>query len=438
MKTASCLRDFLKYTSFNILGMLGLSCYILADTFFVTLGTGANGLTALNLAIPAFNVIHGCGLMLGLGGGTLYSIFQSRENPIEANRIFSNGLVLSLLLSAVFFILGLFCTESITILLGADDAAYELCKTYLQVILLFAPAFMLNNLLTGFVRNDGAPQLTMAAMLIGSFANIALDYLFIFPCNMGIFGAAFATGLSPFISMLILSPFFLKKKNRFRFAKEQLFGRTTFRVITTGLPSLITEISSGVVILIFNLIILRLQGNIGVAAYGVVANLSLVVMAIYTGIAQGVQPLISSYHGAGVKKNIKKVLNYTLITLLLLSGLLYAGIFLAAEQITTIFNTERITLLQQIAVEGLRVYFTACLFAGFNIILSVYFTSTEQRLPAQIITILRGIVVIIPATFLLSSVFGMIGIWSAFPVTELIVSMVTAVFFLVNKKRIFG
>lgn len=187
MNNAKCFKEFAKYTSLNVLGMIGLSCYILADTFFVSKGLGANGLTALNLAIPIYSFINGSGLMLGMGGATKYSILKSQDKTRDANRAFTNTVLFTLGLALVFFAIGVFLSGAITRLLGADDIVYQMSKTYLQVILLFAPMFMLNNVLLCFVRNDGAPQLSMLAMIGGSLSNIILDYIFIFPCNMGIF-----------------------------------------------------------------------------------------------------------------------------------------------------------------------------------------------------------------------------------------------------------
>mgnify|MGYP005799533477 FL=1 len=165
MASSGCFRDFVKYSSLNVLGMIGLSCYILADTFFVSKGLGTNGLAALNLAIPIYSFIHGSGLMIGMGGGTAYSIYSSRREHTSANRAFTNAVYLAAALAVVFVLTGVFFSETITDLLGADDDVYDMTKTYLQVILLFAPAFLLNNVLLCFVRNDGAPQLSMAAMM---------------------------------------------------------------------------------------------------------------------------------------------------------------------------------------------------------------------------------------------------------------------------------
>lgn len=426
MNKPNCFFDFARYASLNVLGMLALSCYILADTFFVSLGLGADGLAALNLAIPVYSFIHGSGLMIGMGGGTRYSIQKNIGERAVTDEIFTHAVVLALGFSLVFAAIGLFLTDPLVMLLGADENVYAMTKTYLQVILLFAPAFLMNNVLLCFVRNDGAPQLAMTAMVTGSLSNVVLDYIFIFPCDMGIFGAAFATGLAPIISMLLLSSHIIRRKHQFHLRRCRLHAGLCRGIFSTGFPSLVTEVSSGVVMIIFNMLILDLCQNTGVAAYGIIANLSLVVVAIYTGIAQGIQPLISSYFGGGDALSIKKVLRYALCTMLIISVVIYGCIWLSAPAIVSIFNSGHDAVLQEIAEKGLRLYFPACPFVGFNIILSVYFSSTEQPRPAHIISLLRGFLVIVPLAFLLSALAGMTGIWCTFPCTELIVAAVGA------------
>lgn len=435
MKESSCFREFVKYSSLNVLGMIALSCYILADTFFVSKALGANGLTALNLAIPVYNFINGSGLMIGMGGGTKYAIFKSQGKMKEASHAFTNAAALTALIAACFFLLGLFASAPIARMLGADDTVFEMSRTYLQVLLLFAPMFMTNNLLLSFIRNDGAPQLSMAAMITGSMSNIVLDYVFMFPLGMGIFGAVLATGLAPVISILVQSSYLLTKKNQFHLVRCRLSARLSLGIFSSGLPSLITEVSSGIVIIIFNRIILGLEGNTGVAAYGVIANLSLVVIAVYTGISQGIQPILSSNYGKGIRENVQAILRYAVTTVVILSAGIYLCMFFGAEPITAIFNSEKNQILQVIAEAGLRIYFTGCVFAGLNIILSVYFTSTERPLPAQIISVMRGFIVIIPMSFLLSAVAGLPGVWASFPATEFLVSLVGVGLYAVMRKK---
>lgn len=299
-------------------------------------------------------------------------------------------------------------------------------QTYLKMILLFAPAFILNDILVCFVRNDGNPRLSMLAMLGGSMANILLDYVFIFPLGMGIFGAVLATGLAPLISMAIMSGHWMGKNKGFHLAKTEIQGQTALLILSLGFPSLITEVSSGIVIIVFNVIILGLKGNVGVAAYGVIANLSLVVISIFTGIAQGMQPLISSAYGRGDSARIRGILRYGLAAAVFISLTLYAGICWGAAPITAVFNSENNLKLQEIAEYGLRLYFTGIPAAGLNIILSIFFTSTEQAVPAHIISLLRGLVLIIPIAFFMSGLWGMTGVWLAFPATELVCALTGA------------
>lgn len=435
MENKLYFREFLKYSSLNVLGMIALSCYILADTFFVSKALGADGLAALNLAIPVYSFINGSGLMIGMGGGIKYSIAKSQGAAQRADQTFTNSAVLTAVIAACFFLTGLLASGPLALLLGADGTVYEMTRIYLQVILLFAPMFMTNNLLLCFIRNDGAPQLSMAAMITGSLSNVVLDYVFMFPFGMGIFGAVLATGMAPVISILVLSPYLFRRKNQFHLRKCRISGKLALGIFSSGLPSLITEVSSGIVMIVFNTIILGIAGNIGVAAYGVIANLSLVVMSIYTGISQGIQPLLSSGYGTGNRKKTQSVLRYALVSAVLISVVVYVCVFFGADPIAAVFNSEQNATLQSIAVTGLKIYFTACVFAGFNIILSVYFTSTENALPAHIISILRGFVVIIPMAFLLSAAAELTGVWAAFPATELIVSLIGAgLFFRIGKR----
>lgn len=423
------LKEFIKYTTLNVLGMIGISCYILADTFFISKGLGTNGLAALNLAIPIYSLIHGSGLMLGMGGATRYSITKEQKNSKNSDLIFTNTIYMGILLSVFFLLIGFFFSEQLTKLLQAEGNVFSMTKTYLSVILLFSPAFIYNNIFICFVRNDGNPRLAMFAMLGGSFANIFMDYLFIFPLHMGILGAVLATATAPIISMIILSYHWIKKCHQFHFIQTipQFSNMTTTLFI--GFPSLITEVSSGIVILIFNLILLQISGNVGVAAYGVIANLSLVVISIFTGIAQGIQPIISSAYGKGKKEHLLQTLRYGTITVFFLSVLIYIGMFFFADSITNLFNRDSDVQLQQIAVTGIHFYFIGVLFVGYNIILSSFFASIEKALPAHFISVMRGFLLIIPLAFLLSKWFGIIGVWIAFPITEGLCFIIGKIFY---------
>lgn len=421
-------RVYMKYVSLNIIGMIGLSCYILADTFFIAQGVGSAGLAALNIAIPMYSFIHGAGLMIGMGGATRFTITKSK-------RIFTQAVYYAFILSLIFLIGGLFFSEQLASILGADAFIIENTTTYLKIILCFAPMFILNNVLICFIRNDNNPQLSMTAMLVGSLSNIVLDYIFIFPMGLGMFGAALATGFAPVISILILSTHFIKKKNTFKLQKCKLQFKSIFDISSLGVSALITELSSGIVIIVFNMIILDIAGNIGVAAYGIIANIALVILAIFTGIAQGTQPLISVNHGDKNHVAINKILKYGFITTLSVGILAYLLSILYAENIVSMFNSESNLELAKIAIHGIQIYFTAFLFIGLNILTCAYFSSVDKPRNAFIISMLRGFIIIIPMAFILSSQFGLTGVWMTLTVTELIVLVVSLIMIYQHNQR---
>ncbi|WP_455145296.1 MATE family efflux transporter [Brachyspira pilosicoli] len=427
------LHLFIKYVSLNVLGMIGLSCYILADTFFVARGIGSDGLTALNIAIPIFNFVNGIGLMLGMGSATKYAILKAQNKDSEVNIIFTNSLIYIFIIAILFIILSIFFTSRIAYTLGARESIHAMTNIYIKMILLFSPMFMLNNVLLGFVRNDNHPRLAMIAMLMGSLFNIVFDYIFIFPFNMGIFGAVLATVFSPIVSIFILSILFIKKKNSFFIVKPNISFRKFFEISSLGVSFLITEVSSGFVILAFNIIILNIAGNVGVAAYGITANIALVIIAIFTGMGQGVQPIISINYNN--QDNINKIYKYAVILSTSISFLVYIITYLFANEITLIFNRDNIEELQRISVNGLRIYFTAFIFVGYNIITCVYFSSRDKAKQAFIISILRGFIFIMPSIFILSSVFDMTGVWLSFPTAEILTSIFSLIFFIRNRNK---
>lgn len=418
------LQEFGKYVSQSVLSQLGVSCYILADTYFISKGVGADGLTALNLAIPVFSVMNGCGFMLGIGSGTKYGIMKGTGNEKRGDVLFTSSLCVVTVLAVIFMLIGLLAADPITVLVGANAEVYDMTRTYLQVILLFSPMFMINNLIGAMIRNDGNTSLAMTAMLSGCLFNIVFDYIFVFPMGLGLFGAVLATAVAPIISILILLQHFVKKKNQFRLIRVRPDVRLVASAAGLGVPSLVTEVSSGLVIAVFNLLILGLAGNVGVAAYGVVANISIVVIAIYNGIAQGVQPLLSREYGRSQEKNVHRFLGCAMLLTVMLAMVIYMGIYWNADVIAMIFNSGRNMDLQRIAVEGLKIYFTACPFVGANILLAIYFAATDQAAPAQMISLLRGLIVIVPLAFIMANVAGLTGVWMTFPLTELVVCVV--------------
>ena len=419
-------RTFFRYVSLNVLSMLGLSLYILADTFFIANGVGNDGLVALNIVIPFFNLISGIGMLLGIGGATCFSVaLGSRDTP-RATRAFSQALSLAVVLGALFTLLGLLYPEPIVRLLGATGEVLDLSIIYLRTIACFSFLFMFNNLMVAFVRNDGNPNLAMAAMITASLSNILLDYIFVFPMGMGMFGAALATGFAPIISTCVLSAHFIRRKNHFRFTPPTFIKAELARILHAGFPSLITELSTGIVILLFNRTLFSLAGNHAVAAYGIITNIAMVCIAIFNGVSQGAQPLISFLYGAEKPKPLRRVFRYLLGTVIIFGILFFlCGLFLTNPMIAA-FNRDQSAELAAFATDGIHIYFSAFLIMGINLGSISLFAATLHPRQAYLLSFLRGILLVIPLLFLFARIAGIHGVWATVPCTEAFTLMLTS------------
>lgn len=424
MEQTANLRTFGRYASLNMLGMVGISCYILADTFFVARGTGATGLAALNIAIPAFNLLNGLGLMIGVGAATRFTVCRAQGDQPDADAAFSQAVWLGLAIGVVFLLLGLLGAAPLARLLGADAETFPLTRTYLRTLLGFSPFFVMNNVLLAFVRNDGAPGRAMCGMVVGSLSNIVFDYIFIFPLGMGMFGAALATGVSPIISLLILSGH-LRREHGFHLRRGRFAARTLPGLCAPGLSSLIGEVSSGVVLLLFNLILLRLAGNTGVAAYGIVANLALVAIAMYQGLSTGMQPLVSHSSGTGDHAALHRLFRYGIVTALGVATALYALVFAFANPISAAFNSAGDPVLHRYAVSGLRIYFLGFWCAGLNLTTAAFFSASNHAGMGFAISLVRGVAAVPPVLLALAAIWGVTGVWAAFPMVEAVTAALT-------------
>ena len=425
MKQQTALRSFGRYASLNILGQAGISCYILADTFFVSRGMGATGLAALNIVLPLYNLMNGIGLMIGVGSATHFTICRAQGQQKDADRAFTHAAGLGLAAGVFFLLLGLLAAGPLARLLGADAETYAQGSVYLRTLLSFGPFFVMNNVMLAFVRNDGGPGRAMCGMVVGSLSNVVMDYVFIFPLGMGMFGAALATGVSPLISLLILSGHLRAPGRGFHLLRTRPRLRLLPALCTPGLPSLISELSSGVVLLLFNQVLLRLAGNTGVAAYGIVANLALVAVAVFTGLSTGMQPLVSHSSGSGSDDTLRRLFRYGIVTALTIATALYAVVAASAGPIAAAFNSAGDPVLAGYAVEGLRIYFLGFWCAGLNIVAAAFFSASGRAGQGFAISLLRGVVVIPPVLLALTAVWGVPGVWAAFPVVEALVAVLT-------------
>ena len=424
-------KQFFKYVSQNIFGLLGTSCYILADTYFIAQAAGTDGVTLLNLCLPIYNLIFAFGSMIGLGAATRYAILRA-QGDARAQRYFTNAIFSVCILAVPFMLVGIFRPDGLLRLMGGDADIVALGMNYARIFLMFTPFFMCNYVVASFVRNDGDPSLAMVATLSGSLFNVVFDYIFIFPMGLGLPGAALATAISPILSIAVCSAHFIKKSNTITFVRKAPSVRLLAQSCQLGISGFVGELSSGVTTTVFNFLLLRLAGNVAVAAYGVVANFALVATAIFNGVAQGAQPLVSQCYGKNEMAGARKLLLLGCGTALGLAALLYGVVFGYTDALTALFNSENSVLMAEFAHSGMRIYFVGYFFAGCNIVAAGYLGAVNRPAEASITSLCRGMVAIVVCSLVLSALFGMNGVWAAFPVSEAITLALTV--FLLKRK----
>lgn len=426
VKSTSVTKKFIRYVSQNVFGMIGMSLYILADTFFIADSVGTNGITALNIVLPIYSFIFAIGSMIGVGSAIRFSIDKNKGTKSGINYFF-NALFFGTIMGVVFSLIGLFFSPQIVSIMGGDSTIVEVGKGYTMIFISFAPFFIWNYIFNAFVLNDGSPSIAMSATLFSSLFNIIFDYVLMYPLNMGMEGAALATAFSPIVGIMICFIHILSKKNTISLKPEKPSFKKLIYSCQVGISSFVGQMSSGVITVVFNFLILGLTGNTGVAAYGIVANVSLVCVSVFNGVSQGGQPLYSEHYGKGNFEEIKKLRRLSIITSLLFSAIIILLIFVFTDFIVAVFNSENDMLLKEYAVLGLRLYVIGFIFAGLNIVGSGIFSATNLPKWAFITSIARGFVLIIISAIVMAYLFEMIGVWLAFAVAELLTLIITSI-----------
>lgn len=426
-------RTIFKYISQSVIGMIGISVYILADTFFISVGFGADGLAVLNMTLPLYGLVYAVGSMIGVGSSTVYSIRKGFGK--DTSNCFTLSICWSILFSIPFIILGAFFPRQVLGLMGADKSLVSLGYGYVRIILCASPLFMCNYTFTAFCRNDRAPLTAMLGSVAGSMFNIVFDYVFMFPIGLGFSGAALATACCPIVTMSICSSHFLGKHNTVPFKVTRLSIAHLKKTVPLGMSAFVGEISNGVTSLIFNYLMLGLAGNIAVAAYSVVANIALVCTSIFNGVAQGVQPLISTAYGQEKSGEVRKLLRISLITAGTFAILFVLVGYLRTDALIGVFNSQHSAKLLTYAHTGLRLYFLGFLISGINISLISYFSAVDEGKLVVTGSLLRGLILNTVCAFVLSRIFGMNGVWISYLTAEGITLIIICLVNRITKKK---
>ncbi len=408
---------FFHYLVTSVAGMMVFAFYVLVDTLFVGRFLGSEGLAALNVSLPIYGAVTGIGLLLGVGGGAAMSISLGEDNEKEATALFSTAVLLGIIISLIFTTLGLVFRNQFVSFLGGDQVNTSMVRQYVIPVTMFSFSFVFTQLFAAFARHDGAPGIAMWSTILGGFLNIGLDALFIVGFGWGMLGASSATIIASLASVLILLRH-IRKSRILRFRKAQMTWFRVQRIVTNGGASLVVELSSSVVLFAHNRVLLSTLGELGVAAYGVIANYAIIALSIFTGVGQAVQPIASINHGAGLTERSRGALNLGMGISFVL-GIIFYGVGLGFPKALTNFFVEATPELLKISTFGIRLYFLSFIFAGLNVTSAAYFQSLEQRQYSLQVSLLRGFVFVVLGLLFLPQLFGLWGVWLTVPLAEL-------------------
>lgn len=421
-------KRFIKFLAPSVVAMWIFSLYTMVDGIFVSKGAGELALAAVNISMPFINFVFATSLLFSTGASTIIAIYLGKKDIKSANEAFSLNIATITILSVLIALFSLLNLDKIAIFLGATDSTFEMIKDYLSIIILFNGFFMVSYSLEVIVKTDGFPFLATIGVIISALANIALDYFFVIVFGWGVKGAAIATGLSQVFSTIFFLVHFFKKNSTLNFSKFKINFKDLKRIICIGFPDSITELSGGIVIMLFNQSLLKHIGESAIISYSVICYINTLVLMTMIGITQGMQPLSSFYYGRENLYNVKKLLKMGLKAVTFASILTFIICMVFTKPIVSLFINPMETELFKYSLHVFRLFSVSFLFLGYNVIISGFFASIEKPILSTIISLSRGLVVISISLFAMIFIFGGEGIWISTGVSEFICIFISLVF----------
>ena len=409
-------------------GLFVTYLYNVVDGIFVGQGVGSAALGAVNIGVPFITFVVAVAAMFPMGGATVVAIRMGRGDKDGANHTFMTAFSLTVLLSATLMIVGMVFSQQIVDLSGAQNLSAEMREMSAQYLFYYAALsipMLMSTCLSVFIRNDGSPALAFVGMCVGAAANIFLDWLFIFPLDMGVIGAAVASGLGQIFSVLVLLIHFLRKKGELRIMPFKIDFSLIKKICKRGVPEAVTQLTTPVTALCYNLMLASLIGDIGISTFSVLSFIYSLANAILSGVAQGLQPLWGHCYGKQDTEEMGWYFRSGIIINLVLSILIYGGLFFLDVPVIRIFNKE--TALVQTATAALPIFSLSFIPMALNLIFTAFLFSTKRTGVADVIAISRGIIVKALAIFCIPILFGSNAIWIAPFVAETITLVLAVV-----------
>lgn len=416
-------KSFMAFTTPTMIMMIFLSLYTIIDGIFVSRFVGQNALSAINITLPLVCLTNGIAIMFATGGSAIVAKKFGEGKQLEGKQHFSLIVGFTVIIGIILMMIELLFLPTILKFLGATENLYSNCYNYGIVITLFAPIAMLKSLFDYFMITANQPNRGLMNTVIGGVTNIILDYLFIAVFKIGIVGAALATGIGLLIPALLGLIYFMNQKNYLHFTKSKLEWKIISQSMLNGSSEMVTNLSTSVTTLLFNLMMIKYLGEDGVAAMTIVLYAQFLLMSAYLGFASGAAPLISFSYGEDNTQQLKQLIKYSYQFLLVTSVVTFALALILASTIIKIFTGGE-TELYHITLTGFRLFSISFLPMGINIFASSMFTAFSNGKISAIISVLRTLVLVIIGVSILPVFFDVNGIWLTIPFAELLTLIV--------------
>lgn len=428
-------KKLLRFVLPSIVMMIFTSIYGVVDGLFVSNYVGKTAFAAVNLIMPFLMAISALGFMIGTGGSAIVAKTLGEGKKEQANEYFSMLVYLTLIGGIVLSALGILFSPLIARGLGADGALLTNCVLYARITLLSMPAFMLQNVFQSFFVTAEKPKLGLGVIVIAGVTNMVLDFLLVGVFQIGLAGAAFATVTSECIGGLFPILYFARKNSSLlKLGRTHFNGKIFLCACGNGSSELMTNLSSSIVNSLYNIQLMNLAGENGVAAFGTIMYVNFIFIAIFLGYSIGSAPLVSYHYGASNHDELKNLFQKSLRLIGIWGLMLFILAQLIARPLAAIFvgyDADLFSMTQN----GFRIYCIAYLINGFNIYGSSFFTALNNGLISAAISFLRTLVFQLAAVLLLPLLLGINGIWSAVAVAELLTLGLTVTFFVRSRKK---
>lgn len=415
---------YFKYLAAAFGSALITSIYSIVDMAMVGQYHGPEGVAALAVVAPIWNIIYSLGLLMGIGGSVIFSTIRGKNDgeTRRSNEYFTSSIIGAMILALIAWAVIVFFDQELLMFFGADEATLPLAREYVLPIKFVIPCFLFTQTLAAYLRNDKNPSLATAAVLSGGIFNVFGDYFFVFTCDMGAFGAGLATAIGTVISIVVMISHFFTKKNTLRFVRPTRLFTIFKEIFVTGFSTFFIDIAMGVLTILFNRQIMKYLGTNALSVYGVIVNISTFAQCCAYSVGQASQPIISTNFGARKGNRIRETLKYALGTTAFFGIIWTVLCLLIPNQFIRLFMNPTEEVLR-IAPSIISRYGLSFLLLPLNIFSTYYFQAVMKPKAAFVVSVSRGLIVSGILIYLLPLITGAESIWFAMPLTELLVTV---------------